>query len=133
MPNLKDHLANSRISNLLLVEDDATDLLILRRKIVKLLEPEIIDSAGDRRALSEALLSRRDLIVADLHLPDIEEAELLDAIAAAQPQTPCIILSGSVEHARQFAERPQVLDVIEKGDRAGLENCLKKYFDVGPA
>lgn len=119
-------LPEKQIRNLLLVEDDATDRLLLQRKLVKLLEPKAIKIAINRAQLIAALYERCDLIVTDLHLPDIEEAELMQTIIGAQPDTPCIIVSGSIEHAQRFATGT-VIGVVDKGERGALERCLQNF------
>lgn len=118
------------VKNVLIVEDDDTDFLLTQRKLVKLLKPTIIERAKNRSELSSALLVARDLIVADYHLPDIEEHELITAIHAAQPDTPCLILSGSTAHVDPRDTQIDVIGAIGKGDSTALEKVLRDYFDV---
>ena len=129
MQNSTKALTCRQIRQLLIVEDDATDQLLLQRKLTKLLTPQSIAIAATRAQLLAALQQPHDLIVTDLHLPDIEEEELLATIAAAQPSTPCVIVSGSAEHARRFASGT-VIGVVDKGARGALEQCLAPFIGL---
>lgn len=80
--------------------------------------------AENRTELQQALFQSWDLIIADLHLPDIEEDELVNAIATAQAKTPYIVLSGSVDHLKNIAMPGNVFDRIEKGDHSALHAAL---------
>lgn len=114
------------IKNLLIVEDSDSDFLLTRRKMIKLLEPVSIDRARNRSELIRTLLSPRDLIVTDLNLGDIDGAELLKAIHNAQPDSPCLVLTGSLEYATTDLPA-NVLGVVEKGDYYALEQVLLEY------
>jgi CheY-like chemotaxis protein len=114
------------IRNLLIVEDSDSDFLLTRRKMIKLLEPDIIERASNRSELIRTLLSPRDLIVTDLNLGDIDGVELLKAIHNAQPDSPCLVLTGSMQHATR--ELPaNVFGIAEKGDYRALEQMLLSY------
>ncbi|MET0377534.1 MAG: hypothetical protein ABW049_00980 [Spongiibacteraceae bacterium] len=129
MSNSQQARAKKSVINVLVVEDNDTDFLLIQRKLLKLLTPTIIDRATNRNELHVALLAARDLIVTDYHLADIEERELITAIHAAQPATPCLILSGSIDHIDARDLQENVIAVIEKGDSAALEKALRDYFD----
>lgn len=120
------------VKNVLVAEDDDTDFLLIQRKLIKLLKPGIIDRAKNRSELNAALLVARDLIVADYHLADIEERELMEAITRAQPDTACLIFSGSVTHVDRRDLHKNVIAVIEKGDKVELEKILRGYFGELP-
>jgi DNA-binding NtrC family response regulator len=116
------------ISNLLIVEDSDADFLLTKRKMIKLLDPEIIDRACNRSELIRTLLSPRDFIVTDLHLGDIEDGELLKAIHNAQPHTPCLVMTGgSLAYANSDEMPANVFGMVEKGDYFALEQMLLKY------
>ncbi len=130
MSNPEQRTAKKSARNVLVVEDDDTDFLLVQRKLVKLLKPTILDRAKNRSELSAALLVARDLIVADYHLPDVEEHELITAIHTAQPATPCLILSGSTAHIDPRDAQIDLMGVIGKGDVITLEKILRDYFYV---
>jgi hypothetical protein len=65
-----------------------------------------------------------DLIITDYHLLDIQESELLAMIAASQPQTRCILWSGSMYELVDIDLPSNVMCKLEKGDYAGLNQAL---------
>ena len=113
----------------LIIEDNETDYLLLERQLKKYLAPSHIQRAAARDELPAALARPWDLIVTDYHLPAIEGRELLETIAAAQPATPCLLLSGSSEAALRDAPPANVVAVVEKGDHAALRAALANILN----
>lgn len=109
---------------ILIIEDNETDYLLLLRTVKKVLADVDCAHAGNRAELQRALTANWDLILTDFHLPDIEENELLDTIAAAQPKTPCIVLSGSADRLADIAMPGNVVHRIEKGNQPALHVAL---------
>lgn len=109
----------------LIVEDNDTDFLLTQRQLKKLLSIETLARASCRAELTAALLSPLDLIVTDYHLPDIEGRDLLAAIAAAQAQTPCLVLSGSMPESERAGMPATIVAMLEKGDFEGFSAALK--------
>lgn len=120
-------MKKNAIKNLLVVEDNDTDFLLVQYKLIKMLDPEILERASNRASLRMALTTPRDLIVTDYHLTDIEATELLAQIYGVQPETPCIILTGSSAHVPTVTQ-PNVIAVLEKDDYVGLKRCLADHF-----
>lgn len=115
------HTAMQRI---LIVEDSDSDYLLLARQVGKSLHPCACVRAGNRSELVSALAQSWDLIITDFHLPDIEGQELVTTIAAARPDTPCLLLSGSMEGLDRVGVPSTVFRIMEKGDNAGLQAAL---------
>ena len=109
---------------ILIIEDNETDYLLLLRQVKKTLGDAICARAENRAEVQSMLTQSWDLIITDFHLPDIEEYELLNTIAAAQEKTPCIVLSGSASNIKSIPMPSNVFDCIEKGDRPALEAAL---------
>ena len=114
-------------NNILVAEDSDTDFLLTRRKLIKIFSPEIIERACNRHELCASLLTPRDLIVADLHLGDIEEMELIDVVLRAQPKTPVLVLTGTTQYASIIAGTANIIAVINKGDLKKIEQFLEGW------
>jgi DNA-binding NarL/FixJ family response regulator len=70
---------------------------------------EVVAEAGDgAQALRLAAATRPDLVVLDLHLPDLGGAEVISGLLAADPDIRILILSASGEHQ-------DVLDAVKAG------------------
>ncbi|MFX8289531.1 response regulator, partial [Acinetobacter baumannii] len=81
---------------ILVVEDDA----VLRDGIVRLLNAQgyaVECAGGGGEALDLAALTRPDLIVLDLSLPDLDGLDVLRALRNGRDRTPVLILSARSE------------------------------------
>ena len=108
----------------LIAEDNDTDYLLLHRQLKKILNPGVCLRVERRTGLLEALTGRWDLIVTDYHLLDIEGDDLLGVIAEAQPDTPCVVMSGSLHGLLEACVPDNVFAKIEKGDHDSLRTIL---------
>lgn len=109
---------------ILIVEDTDTDYLLLERKVQKLLEPKSCARAANRGELVECLRHPWDLIISDYHLPDIEGEALLTLIAQSHRDTPCIVLSGSIDSLVALDLPDNVVARVEKGNSEALREAL---------
>src|SRR5689334_9510556 len=55
----------------------------------------VLQAANGREALRLMRMSRADLVLTDLFMPDMDGIELLRALAAEAPDLPVIVLSGA--------------------------------------
>lgn len=108
----------------LIVEDTDTDYLLLERKVQQLLSPTTYARAANRSELTDLLRRPWDLIVSDYHLPDIEGEALLTLIEDCHLNTPCILLSGSIDSLVALDLPDNVFARIEKGNSAALRAAL---------
>ncbi len=108
----------------LIVEDNETDYFLLERQVRKLLAPLICARAANRRELTELLQQSWNIIISDYHLPDIEEEGLLTLIAQWHRDTPCLLLSGSIDNLMSLTLPGNVFARIEKGNNAALQEAL---------
>jgi DNA-binding NarL/FixJ family response regulator len=70
---------------------------------------EVVAEAGDgAQALRLAAAARLDLVVLDLHLPDLRGVEVIGGLLAVNPDIRILILSASGEHQ-------DVLDAVKAG------------------
>jgi DNA-binding NarL/FixJ family response regulator len=70
---------------------------------------EVVAEAGDgAQALRLAAAARPELVVLDLHLPDLSGVEVISGLLAASPDIRILILSASGEHQ-------DVLDAVKAG------------------
>lgn len=116
------------LPRVLVAEDHDTDFLLLNRHIKKQWPGCDTARAGDRAELTAALAKPWDLIITDYHLLDIQEHELLALIAATQPQTRCILWSGSMYELVDTELPPNIICKLEKGDYASLVKCLEESW-----
>ena len=123
MPGLIDAEEPLRI---LVAEDSDTDFLLTQRQIKKLLPTKTLARATCREDLLAALAAPLDLIVTDYHLLDIEGPDLLAVIADAQPDTPCLVLSGSAPTIARDDMPASVIATLEKGDYSGFSAALTR-------
>jgi CheY-like chemotaxis protein len=110
--------------HILIVEDCDTDHLLLERQLQKLLSSVECKRAANRNELVEMLQSPWDFIVSDYHLADIEGEDLLRLIAQSHFDTPCLLLSGSVESVTSLDTPAHVHARLQKGDNAALRSAV---------
>lgn len=123
-----EHEVDHGTPAILLVEDNESDYLLLLRQVGKLLTPRQCGRAGNHAELNATLDQPWDLIITDYHLTDIEGEALLAVIAAAQPQTPCLVLSGSARGLERLYAHANVFRVVEKGDNGALRSALTGHW-----
>lgn len=124
MATLEVQNADTAALRILMIEDNDTDYLLLHRYIRKTWPAAICGRAARRAEVIDTLTQHWNLIITDYHLIDIEGSELLGTIAAKHPNTPCVILSGSILELREIDAPPNVFSRLEKGDYAGLSAAL---------
>ena len=109
--NEKDVIGRSR-KRILLVEDDA-DLARLYRGVLRLAGFDALHVADGRSALRAIDMHPPDLIVLDIHLPDLRGDELLRELSERREtrHIPAIVVTGSdielaVLQAKQILRKP---------------------------
>ena len=94
----------------LLIEDNATDVLLMRSDLAK--DPGSNIRLTNVELLSEGIeaLKRRhfDLVILDLQLPDSRGIETFEQLRAAAPQTPVIVCS-------ELSDKSQIDFVLQNG------------------
>lgn len=109
---------------LLLVEDDVQDAILVDAVLQALEDPpcsfEVVMADCLGRALEELCDRPAAAVLLDLHLPDAQGLEGLNAIASAHPEVPVVVLTGVDD--QQLGERAL---------RAGAQDYLVKAADDG--
>lgn len=90
--------------NVLLVEDDPALRMVMREVLKDEFEVEEADNGDD--GIHMGLSHRNDLIILDYHLPKKDGIQVIEAVRAAHPNVPVIVLSGflSPQSEAQFNE-----------------------------
>jgi DNA-binding NtrC family response regulator len=88
----------------ILVVDDEQFMVNTLSKILETLGYEVICAYGGREAYRVCLSEKVDLVVSDLHMPDMSGLELLTSIKSHDPEIPVILVTGyGIEKARESA------------------------------
>jgi DNA-binding NtrC family response regulator len=88
----------------ILVVDDEQFMVNTLSKILETLGYEVICAYGGREAYRVCLSQKVDLVVSDLHMPDMSGLELLTSIKSHDPLIPVILVTGyGIEKARESA------------------------------
>jgi CheY-like chemotaxis protein len=104
----------------LVIEDDPANVEVLERVLARRPHVQVLTAATGTKGLEIAKSEQPDLILQDLHLPDMHGSEIL-ACLRAEPGTavtPVIVLSGSVQ-----------LEELEGVKEAGANHYLVKPYD----
>lgn len=130
---------------LLLVEDNPTDVALLRGMLRGHGRYEILEAASLREAQAALAQQPFDAVLLDLTLPDCDGLKTIDAFQAAAPAAPIVILTGMTDEAvATAAVRRGAQDYLVKGrtdvvllvrsiryaiDRKQAEEALRKAND----
>jgi DNA-binding NtrC family response regulator len=88
----------------ILVVDDEQFMVHTLSKILDLMGYDVLSALGGREALDVYMSERVDLVVSDVHMPDMNGIELLTSIKSHNPHVPVILVTGyGVEKARESA------------------------------
>ncbi len=119
---LTEALQRARVPRrtILHIEDNAANVRLMEVLFEQRPGVRLLTARNARTGLSVALESRPDLILLDLHLPDMEGADLLRALRAAPElaATPVIIVSAEAEPG-----------LPERMRAAGAQGYLEKPLD----
>jgi two-component system, chemotaxis family, protein-glutamate methylesterase/glutaminase len=124
-----------------LVVDDST----LYRKIISdalalLPDIQVLTAPGGAIALSMLEAAPVDLVLLDIHMPDMGGPEVLEVIVGKYPQIPVVMFSGGVDRdasvtiralqagAVDFIQKPQA-DSLEEGKKT-LQSQLRRVVDL---
>ncbi len=114
----------------ILIVDDETDMLILLRIVIQMqtsYEPVITPNPLEvEKILAEKEI---DLVIADMHMPGMDDFQLLEMIRDGHPQIPVIIITahdspeaaaealrrGAFDYIPKPFRRERIIQAIEKG------------------
>lgn len=93
------------VPRILLIDDFEPFRASLRDALVRI-GLEIVEAEG-LAAAQQALRSQScDLVLTDLAMPDADGTEVLDTIKRCQPETPVVVISGSIAQSDVGAHQP---------------------------
>lgn len=90
--------------NILLVEDDPALRMVMREVLKDEFDIEEADNGVD--GIDKGLTDTNDLIILDYHLPKKDGLQVIEAVKAAHPNVPVIVLTGYLnpQSEAQFSE-----------------------------
>ena len=115
-PWLRPRSWRGRVARVLIVEDEFTDLEILRR-IVEGAGHEVYSASDGEQAYKTYFRRLIEIVITDIHMPGVDGLELITTIQTLFPETPIIAISG---------KGPELLDEAKK---RGASVVLRKPVD----
>jgi DNA-binding response OmpR family regulator len=111
------------IKKILIVDDNATDLLIIKRYLVRAGYNEIVSAGNVQEGIKKVETESPDLIILDTMLPDGNGFEICQVIREKynQAKPRIIIITGSVD----------AVDAV-RARRSGADDYCAKTFDCAP-
>ena len=121
------------MASILIVEDEPTDRVIVEN-IVEGLGHEVYVASNGVQALNLQFGKRIDVIITDLHMPQVDGLGLIRALRASFSDAAIIAVSGSGPDVLAAVRRMGVFAVLEKSvDRSELVEALEKAIAHGSA
>src|SRR5262249_1749746 len=108
-------VADAEAATIVYVEDNAANLQLVERALARRSNLRLLTAPDGRSGLELVLETRPDLVLLDLHLPDVSGGEILDELAS-RPETariPVVVVSAA-------ASKGRVQRLQERGARAYL-------------
>ncbi len=107
----------NRSVNILLIEDNESDRLLMKKMLLKHKKPDFNLADADSLAKGLSLISEQkvDIIILDLYLPDSKGLDTLNKIKTNAPDLPVVVLTGNDDG-----------DLAEKTIRLGAQDYLVK-------
>ncbi len=88
----------------ILVVDDEQFMVHTLTKLLEVLGYDVVTAFGGREAFEKYVAEPVDLVVSDVHMPDMNGIELMTSIKSHNPEFPVILVTGyGVEEARKTA------------------------------
>jgi PAS domain S-box-containing protein len=111
----------AQAGTVLYVEDNPANLRLVERIVAQRGDIRLLSARGGREGLDLALQYRPDLVLLDLHLPDMNGAEVLQRLQAdpATAEVPVVMVSADATPGQ-----------IERLHAAGAHDYLTKPFDL---
>ncbi|HEY6078584.1 MAG TPA: response regulator [Polyangiaceae bacterium] len=107
--------AGERARGKLLVVDDEQQLRRLLARSLSRAGYEVSEAKDGREALALARQTRFDLVISDVHMPELTGLELLQALHDYDPDLPVALLSGSFDDS-----------ALQRARALGAVACLGK-------
>lgn len=126
MQQVENHL------RILIVEDRNDDAELLRLELERQGFPADCKVVDNREAVRKALSDQAwDLVLTDHALPGFDSATVLQLLQSCAPDTPCIIVSGTIgEEAAALAFRHGALDYVNKEHLTRLGPAVERALTI---
>ena len=103
----------------ILVIDDQDHIRTLLRLVLEGAGHEVLDASNGRRGLELCRKQSTDLIVTDLHMPEMNGLELMLELTRSCLNVKVIAMTGGLLHA----------DMLSKAKLLGVRQTIEKPFD----
>ncbi len=121
------------MARVLIVEDEPTDRVILGN-IVERTGHDVYFASDGEQALKIHLKRSIDVVVTDLHMPDVDGLEFIMSLRALLPETAIIVVSGKAPELLAEARGKGALVALSKPvDPHELVEALEKVAPHGSA
>ncbi len=121
------------MARVLIVEDDQSDRIILGN-IVERTGHEVFFASDGKQALKIHLEKSIDVVVTDLHMPNVDGLALILSLRALLPETAIIVVSGKAPELLAEARGKGALVALSKPvDPHELVEALEKVAPHGSA
>ena len=117
--------------NVLLVEDNKTDVELIKRQISKILSSSTIQVASNFDKIEELITnSELDIILCDYNLPGFDGLDVLDLAQSINPEVMFVFLTGTINDEELAANTilSGASGYILKKNMSVLSNKLEPYF-----
>jgi two-component system response regulator (stage 0 sporulation protein F) len=104
----------------ILVIDDQDHIRTLLRLVLEGAGHEVLDASNGRLGLELCREQSADLIVTDLHMPEMSGLELMLELTRSFLNVKVIAMTGGLQHA----------DMINKAKLLGVRQTIEKPFEV---
>jgi CheY-like chemotaxis protein/anti-sigma regulatory factor (Ser/Thr protein kinase) len=101
-PEAREPATGARAATILYVEDNLANLKLVERALLRQPGFDVLSATDGRTGIELARRHRPDVVLLDLHLPDIAGEEVLDELAAHREtrKVPVIVISAAASKAR---------------------------------
>ena len=93
---------------IMLVEDDHTQRVMLKRVLMKLGYPDIVEATDGTQALKVLAISEPDLVITDCSMPKMDGVELLAHLHQWNPRMPVIMMTA-------YSDKELVVEAVKAG------------------
>lgn len=117
----------------ILIADDDSDTRKVLRRFLRSLALETIEAEDGAEALEVARMSRPDIVLLDIYMPEKDGIEVLKELAPAMPQAGFIMITGNADEvlARKCLEYGAIDYVAKPINLEALGEIIKARLLLG--
>lgn len=102
----------------ILIIEDANDMRFLMRSLVERLGHTAAEAANGLEGLTLCLSEHFDLVICDLEMPVLDGEKFICQLKFSRPQTPVLIVSGTLDRDREVWVRRGATEFLGKPIRS---------------